>query len=195
MKKALTIVFLFIVGKSLFACEFKTSSDTIKVGDFAFGGIVFMVDPPGLHGLVCSKTDQAKGIHWNDGMNNIIEVQTDDKGAGSLKSARNDDQIKNANTSDNLANRVCKDFSVKEAGVIYNDWHLPSREELYLIYVNKDLIDSIANANGGSRFEVNTELSPTEYCNSPAWDQIFNYAYRNYDYKKSAFNVRAIRNF
>jgi hypothetical protein len=97
--------------------------------------------------------------------------------------------------SENIAMNVCKEYSVTEGGKKYDDWYLPSKEEMFKVYTNSGIIDKSATANGGSAFVVNNELSPTEYCNSPSWDQIFKYGYQDYDYKKSKFNVRAIRSF
>ena len=171
MKKMLIYIFSILAFNSLSAAGFENLTDNIKIGDFRYGGIVFKVDPSGQHGLVCSKSDQVRGIHWNDG------------------------QIQNNNNSENLATKVCNEYSTEEGGVIYNDWYLPSREELNLIYTSKIIIDSTAMSHSGSAFAENNELSPTEYCNSPSWDQIFNYGYKNYDYKNTVFNVRAIRAF
>jgi hypothetical protein len=195
MKK---IVFLFITilfGKNLFANESQNSFDTIKIGDFIYGGIVFLVDTTGQHGLVCAKVDQVKGIHWYDDMSKATNFRKDDKGTGELNNTLNNDQKKDDNYTENLATKVCADYSILEGGVLYDNWYLPSREELYHIYVNKEIIDKTAVANGGNNFTINNELNPTEYCNSPSWDQIFNYGYQDYDYKNSIFNVRAIRAF
>ena len=195
MKNTITFLLIILIGKSLFAYEFQNSTDTIKIGDFVNGGIVFKVDARGQHGLVCSKVDQAKGIHWNDEAAKISDKNSGDSGGSEVKITSYDPQMKDANSSDNLATKVCDDYSVTESGAIYNDWYLPSKDELQIIYLNKTVIDSSAIANGGTVFESNNELSPTEYCNSPAWDQEFNYGYKDYDYKRSVLNVRAIRIF
>jgi hypothetical protein len=161
MKKTVIIILVLFLAKSLQASALNDSNDSVRLGDYIYGGIVFWIDASGQHGLICSKSDQAVGILW----------------------------------SENLANSVCKEYSVTEGGKKYDDWYLPSKEELFKIYTNFGIIDKTASANGGSAFVINNELSPTEYCNSPAWDQIFNYGYQDYDYKNSKFNVRAIRSF
>ena len=184
MRNSSIFLVLVFLGNTLLANEFRNSTDSVKIGDFAFGGIVFKVDPRGQHGLVCSKVDQAKGIHWNDEIPKITDRQFASTGQAILKF-----------NPDNLATQVCTRYSVTEGGVTYNDWYLPTKEELYLIYLNKAKIDSTAFSNHGTIFESNYELSPTEFCNSPAWDQEFNYGYQDYDYKKSILNIRAIRWF
>lgn len=146
----------------------KGPQSLFKTGDYAFGGIVFWVDDSGQHGLVCAKSDQARGILWNE---------------------------KVGNSDDRLAEKVCSDYSVEVKGIVYDDWYLPSKEEVHRMFGNKKAIDKSAVKNGGSRFAENNELSPTEYCNNPAWDQEFNYAYKDYEYKNSKFNVRAVRTF
>jgi hypothetical protein len=195
MKNTSVLLLFVCIGNSLLANEFQNSNGTYKIGDFAFGGIVFKVDSRGQHGLVCSIADQAKGIHWNDGIAETTGKQAVSTGPAILKETANDNKFKNVNNSDNLATQVCVHYSVTEGGVTYNDWYLPTKKELYLIYLNKAKIDSTAIVNHGTIFESNYELSPTEFCNSPAWDQEFNYGYQDYDYKKSILNVRAIRMF
>lgn len=195
MKKILVFLIAIIIGNSLVATESLNYPDSVKIGEFRFGGIVFKVDPSGQHGLVCSKSDQAKGIHWNDDKSKITGAKTPDNGVNEKKQSSISPQMTNDNHSEIAAIEICRVYSVTEDGVLYNDWYLPSKEELYLIYLNKTIIDSSALFNKGSFFSGNNEISPTEYCNSPSWDQVFNYGFQDYEYKNSLFNVRAIRKF
>ena len=195
MKSVLPFLFLILIWGSPFVVEFQKSEGIVKIGEFANGGIVFWVDSTGQHGLVCTKIDLARSIRWNDGLNKINTTITDDNDNKKVKESLTDDEFNRVNQIENLAAKVCSDYSVREEGVLYDDWYLPSREELHLMYISKAVIDSTAILNGGTRFLINNELSPIEYCNSPAWDQVFNYGYLNYDYKNSIFNVRAIRAF
>ncbi len=175
-------VMALIAGQTLLGQGTEIQHKAIQVGDYAFGGLVLFVDSTGQHGLVCAITDQISGIFWDDKLNEsgIYPVQSSVLPSGS---------------SENLAEKVCSDYSVKEGEIMYDDWTLPSKEEVRYMYENKLVIDKCAVTHGGASFRNNDELSPTEYCNNPAWDQVFNYGYRDYEYKKSKFNVRAIRRF
>ncbi len=148
--------------------------DILKIGDFAHGGIIFYLDKNQQHGLVCSIEDQGKGILFKD--------------EGTV--------VKNGKKVQlNLASKLCSEYSYTEDGELYNDWRLPTKDELFMIYQNKDVIEKAAIKHGGTEFQNNTELSPTEFCNSPSWDQEFNYGYEDYEYRKMKFNVRAVRSF
>lgn len=148
--------------------------DSLKVGNFIHGGVIFYLDKSKQHGLVCSIEDQAKGILFKDEatvIENGKKVQL------------------------NLATHLCTEYSRTEDGELYDDWRLPTKDELFLIFQNKDIIEKTAVKHGGSVFQNNTDLSPSEFCNSPSWDQEFNYGYQDYEYRKMKFNVRAIRSF
>ena len=60
----------------------------------------------------------------------------------------------------------------------YNDWFLPSKDELNEIYVNKAAINITAIANGGSGFvNFNWYWSSTEDDNVNTWKQDFGGGY------------------
>jgi len=61
-------------------------------------------------------------------------------------------------------------------------WRLPTREELHLMWLNKD--DSFAAA---------TYWSSSENNNDYAWTQSFVNGTQDYDYKSNAYYVRAVR--
>jgi hypothetical protein len=61
-------------------------------------------------------------------------------------------------------------------------WRLPTREELYLMWLNKD--DSFAAAYYWSSSEYNINL---------AWNQCFANGYQHLNYKNDANYVRAVR--
>lgn len=195
MKKVTILIIVLLFFQHLHATNLPDLIDSVRVGDYAFGGIVFLVDESGQHGLVCALKDQVRGIRWNDGIIDSLKLEPIKNSTNQVNKTTNN-FIKEENTqSENLATKVCAEYSVSVNGVLFDDWYLPSKEEVYRMYENRTIIDKNAIKNGGSYFTTNNELSPTEFCNSPAWDQVFNYGYRNYDYKKSKINVRAVRAF
>ena len=65
-------------------------------------------------------------------------------------------------------------------------WRLPTKDELNLMFENKDIIDGFSNYY---------YWSSTEMSNYGAWGQSFNFGYQN-DYGKHDYSyVRAVRSF
>lgn len=52
-------------------------------------------------------------------------------------------------------------------------WHLPEKEELMLIYVNKDIINEALKKHGGKPMKEEWYWSSSEYDNHNAWAQYF----------------------
>ena len=77
----------------------------------------------------------------------------------------------------------------------YSDWLLPSKNQLFQMFVNKGAIDSTAIANGGSSFDPLQYWSSTDIDNSTAWSQNFNSGGQGQSFKISFCGARAIRAF
>jgi hypothetical protein len=190
---------LMSVPYALYAktAESLVTTTHYSVGDFAFGGIVFWVDASGEHGLVCAKTDQSSAIPqhgYRDPSQPSHELITGDgiyggKMATVFLSMYWDSGIHPA--------RICQELVITEDSISYGDWYLPSKEELNLMYINKNIINNTALANGGTSFASTAYWSSSNY-NSNLWLQWFTngnqYAFGNgLEYPDSY--VRAIRAF
>ncbi len=81
-----------------------------------------------------------------------------------------------------IHNHVGAKLAIKEE--LGNDWRLPTREELLLMYKTRDLIGGFAN---------NYYWSSTEVDSNHAWIQFFNNGYQYYFNKSITGYVRAIR--
>jgi hypothetical protein len=130
---------------------------TLKVGDKYQGGtIVYMLNPvnPGYdekvqHGIIVADSDLgtsiwstcddvpngANGIEIGTGKQNTLDILTDCP-----------DQ--------NIAAKLCDDYSVNVNGVTYDDWYLPSRNELQILYDNKASLGGFVNYEYWSSSEV-----------------------------------------
>jgi len=97
---------------------------------------------------------------------------------GLIAAPRDQSQILNWND----AKKMCKEY---RCGV-YSDWHLPSKDELNVLYLNRKKI-------GG--FSDNYYWSSTEDDANNAWDQLFINGSQNYGDKFNTFNFRAVRAF
>lgn len=131
------------------------------IGGHYGGGIIFWVDLSGEHGLVAATKDQSAGSNWDD----AFIICSKYRGEGG------DD-----------------DYYLPSMKVLskYQDWYLPLKEELNLLYQQKSVV-------GG--FEDYSYWSSTEYGSDYAWNQDFGNGIR-YRYDKFlALKVRAIRAF
>lgn len=155
------------------------------VGQLAQGGRVFFVDETGRHGLAAATTDQSASIKWFN-VNFHITGATRVGVYGGL-----------ANTSDIVRVEENGSYAAKIAqshtGGGFGDWHLPSLEELRLMYNQKNVIGGFANIN---------YWTSTEIAGSPATNPSTTAHVKNFTAgaeaplsKGSTAGVRAIRKF
>jgi hypothetical protein len=160
------------------------------IGELREGGVVFWVDPTdNTHGLVCAIEDQSLVIQWYNGSLTTTGATGTAIGTGS------------ANTTAIIANQGATETAYAAglaraySGGGYDDWFLPSKDELNQMFTNKATINTTASANGGSNFSIYHYWSSTEYDNINAWRQFFfNGNQDGYD-KINAIIVRAVRAF
>jgi hypothetical protein len=166
---------------------------TYSVGDFAHGGIVFWVDEAGQHGLVCAKTDQSSGVRWYAGSDTYTMALGDGPMSGKMNTLL---IIASQSYGDGstYAARICNELQITVGGKTYGDWYLPSKEELNLMYLNKDIINTTALANGGNSFGIGYWTS-TEESLWNVWSQVFNLGIQGTSSKDTSRAVRAIRAF
>jgi hypothetical protein len=156
------------------------------IGESYGGGIVFYVYDGGQHGLIAAIADQSRGIRWYGGTNTNTRARADGIGAGLKNTAI---IIANQGPVDGgaFAATVCNEYSVTVGGTTYGDWYLPSKYELNLLYLQRNVV-------GG--FASNGYWSSTEYNGFFACAQNFaNGRHFCYGYKYSNYYVRAVRAF
>jgi hypothetical protein len=89
------------------------------------------------------------------------------------------------------AAQLCNDLVTNEGGyAVCDDWFLPSKEELNLMYTN---LHDIGTPVGG--FADSFYWGSSEYSASIAWYQNFLNGSQNYYYKYYSARVRAVRAF
>lgn len=157
------------------------------IGESYGGGIVFYVYEGGAHGLIAATTDQNTAISWYNGINKVTGATGDGIGAGAMNTAIIISTQISDNQTGNFAAKVCADYTLTVDGVTYGDWYLPSKKELYLLYLQKAVV-------GGFPESMNY-WSSTEGGNASAWGMYFYFGSQNNNDKFNGNAVRAIRAF
>lgn len=146
--------------KTLMSFETITYNDTTthyKVGDYRpeLGGYIFYVDPIGKHGLVCADKNQGGlGCAWGC---HETAIRSGATATGLYQGKQNTLNIVSECKSTDIAARLCYDLELNG----YDDWYLPSRDELRLMYSNLYL-------NGIGTFSDFRYWSSSEYLNTGA---------------------------
>jgi len=160
--------------------SFKTAKNYI--GDSYQGGIVaYISDVMGEHGLIAAPNDQSTNIAWWNGNYTVTGAIGTAIGTGQS----NTTAIVQTQGPGNYAAKLCDDFVLNG----YNDWFLPSRDELDILYQNRNLI-------GG--FTTDYYWSSSEDYYTSAWCQNFGSGLKssgNKDGTYAASRVRAVRAF
>jgi len=179
------------IGFRIVRGEFETSAveengnDTvqeldnkIKIGDSYAGGIIFYIDNSGQHGLVCAASDQSLG-QWGCYK---TEIGGTSKSLGTGQA--NTSVIVNSCSEAGIAARLCNDLVLNG----YDDWFLPSKDELNEMYVN-------LNLNGLGDFTSYWYWSSSECTLDFAWFQNFTDGNQIFNTKTFNMHVRAVRAF
>jgi hypothetical protein len=160
----------------------STVPTAFSIGQAYQGGLIAFIDKTGLHGLIAATEDQSNVAKWFNGSNTVIGATGTAIGTG----LANTDAIiakQATNYGVNYAAKICRDYR----GGGYTDWYLPSKDELYQLFINKSVL-------GG--FDTYFYWSSTEGNNYYALNQSFNNGLQYYnDTRYNKFNVRAVRAF
>lgn len=164
-----------------------TGTTTYAVGDFAQGGVVFWVSPSGEHGKVVSIYDIGE-TPWN----NIWNVEIGATAQSEINGAGNTVAIILQDGQKISAAQHCNLLTYGG----YDDWYLPSKNELNQMYLARADINATATANGGENFVLSFYWSSSEFDFDTAWSQSFNGGWQNNSKtKNSTERIRAIRAF
>ena len=157
------------------------------IGEHFGGGIVFYVDEKGHHGLIAASNDQNPGIPWYNGLTRLVGTLPDGLGSGALNTELIINKLLPDDENGNFAAKACADYTVKVGKTTYNDWFLPSKFELDLLYHQKAKVGGFTNSN---------YWSSNEYQSNSVWTQNFGNGLQHISNSEAYANaVRAVRSF
>jgi hypothetical protein len=166
---------------------------SLKIGDFHQGGVItyfFKETDPGYirgeqHGFVVSPEDISQSTYWGCPELSIIKARNENIGAGKTNTA----EIVRMCGTLNAAARLCTNYSFGG----YNDWFLPSKDELNQIYLQADKIGGIDKTD---LYWSSTEYAGTTITDQNiAWLQLFIDGTYREARKNEVYRVRAIHYF
>ncbi len=163
---------------------------TPPVGAYAIGdtgpagGIVFYITDGGLHGLEAAPADLGAGAVW--GCTGVAIVGADGTAVGT--GAQNTIDILAGCSETGTAASIVDAYTLEG----YDDWFLPSKDELDLLYTQKDVVGGFVTAFGGAYWSSTENGSDS----NRAWFQYFQSGVQgNYSGKWGEIYVRAVRSF
>ncbi len=127
------ILFVFLCA---FANIESSKAQCVAIGDHIQGGIVFYVDSTGQSGLLAAPNDLANAA-WGCNGTEIIGAYGRTIGTG----LTNSNNIVNQCTTGSVAAQLCRSLSLGG----YNDWYLPSLDEMSILYSQKIAVGGFLN--------------------------------------------------
>ena len=156
----------------------STLTPSFSVGEKGpAGGIVFHVIENGLHGMEVAPIDSSSAV-WDFYGKSLPADTHNEVGAGKANTAA----IIACSGESMNAGKVAGNYVLNN----FNDWYLPSRDELKLLYGQKSFV---------SGFTSNIYWSSSEIGTAVAWSLDFIDGRQDYGQKDEVHGVRAIRTF
>jgi hypothetical protein len=167
-------------------CGKGNNASRFEIGQQYGGGIIFYIDRTGQHGFIAAPYDQHAGVSWSNGNDTI---RTEANGYDIYDGKPNTSKAVSMMGNGIYAARICDTMVLNG----FDDWFLPSRTELNLLYAHKNEVGGLANAY----YWTSTDLGGIPHAFYAANQDFTNGVMKmNYKMLKNELNkVRAIRIF
>lgn len=180
----LILAFIFCIAEGTIPSRAATQNNSFYIGQHYGGGIIFWIDSSGQHGLIASTSDTSYlTIKWSDRYYPKTGATGTAVGTGAANTQK---IIAVQGRTYNYAALVCANYR----GGGYSDWFLPSKDELFLLYKQKNVVGGFIRGGYWSSSEF-----PSQFVNSLAWQQYFYSDLATLSHKDRVDGVRAIRAF
>lgn len=182
LKRFLYSLSIFSLLIMLFTLCKKDKDETEKplsIGMSYQGGIIFYIDSSLKHGLIAANSDQSTTAPWWNGSFIATLAISNSDGASNTSAI-----IQKQGNSGEYAAKLCRDYK----GGGFNDWFLPSKDQLNDLYAKKITVGGFSNQ---------IYWSSSEYDLGTVWVQDFETGQQHLDNVSDGANVhtRAIRSF
>ena len=172
----------------------------VAIGDTFQGGVIFYILKENdngyvsgeVHGLIAAPEDQTTNAEAEWGIAGMAEwgcYETKISGAEGTAigtGAQNTLDILAGCSEDMIAAKLCANYEITIDGITYDDWFLPSRMELNLLYVNRETVGDFAKS---------AYYSSSQDDNISAWYHNFIDGIQGKVLKNIKRSVRTIRSF
>ena len=153
------------------------------------GGLKAVYFAGQIHDLIAAVADQSSGIQWYNGGYDTTGATSTALGTGATNTTT---IISVQGATETHAAGLARAYD----GGGYDDWFLPSKDELNKMYLNRATINTTAASNSGSDFGTNYYWSSTEFDIVNAWSQVFASGFQyNGNKNYTGSSVRAVRAF
>ena len=155
-----------------------------SIGQSSGGGIIFWLDASGQHGLIADKSDTSSlMIWWGDRYYALAGATGTAIGTG-LANTQKIVAVQGKKYNYNAL--VCVNYR----GGGYADWFLPSKDELYQLYLQKSKVGGFIRGGYWSSSEY-----VTQFAHSLAWQKYFYNDSATLSHKDRVDGVRCVRGF
>jgi hypothetical protein len=157
--------------------EVSFTTTALAVGDAYQGGVIAYISSG--DGFIAAPSDQSTGAQWGCEGTNVNGAEFTSIGYADY----NTDFILAYCSTSGIAAKLCADLTLGG----YNDWYLPTRQELYTMNLNRASIGGFAT----DYYWSSSEYVPSEA--NYAYYQYFSGGSYSYQNKSTLARVRAIR--